>query len=249
MILQKFAESLRRQDWFTVILELLIVVTGIFIGLQANDWNRARQDRSLEQIYLERLSNDLRSDIAEFELLDDIFSKKAQTLIMLRDIPAAEIVSNPSEELALDLDYTTWKSLPKIQSATFEELSSTGRLVLLRDASLRQELSEYYAGYNLIASILDEPDSNYRRLFYGSFPGEMYFSLRLESKIENKEQFAEGIERLKAQPDFEAEVNIEIAYAAQLIFYLRKYSTSADELLQEIEILLASKKISKIAFE
>jgi hypothetical protein len=249
MILRRLVESLRSQDWFTVTLELLIVVTGIFVGLQANDWNRARQDRSLERVYLERLSNDLRSDIAEFTLLEDIFRKKAQTLQMIRDTPATEIASSPSDNLALELDYTTWKALPKIQSAAFDELSSTGRLVLLRDTSLRHDLSEYYADYDLIANILAEPDSNYRRLFFGAFPGEVYFRLRLEGKIESRETLAAGLVRLKTGPDFEAEVNIEIAYAAQLIFYLSRFRASAEGLLQEIEMSVAGKNTSMMQLE
>ena len=32
MILRKLASAIRRQDWFTVLLEFVIVVLGIFIG-------------------------------------------------------------------------------------------------------------------------------------------------------------------------------------------------------------------------
>ena len=42
MILRRLAESIRKQEWFTVVLEVLIVVVGIFIGLQVDEWNRAR---------------------------------------------------------------------------------------------------------------------------------------------------------------------------------------------------------------
>ena len=45
MILRTLADALREQNWFTVALEVLIVVVGIFIGLQVDDWNSARIDR------------------------------------------------------------------------------------------------------------------------------------------------------------------------------------------------------------
>ena len=45
MILQRLATAIRKQDWFTVIIETLIVVFGVFIGLQVNNWNEARKDR------------------------------------------------------------------------------------------------------------------------------------------------------------------------------------------------------------
>ncbi|MEQ9316207.1 MAG: hypothetical protein RLN72_10160 [Henriciella sp.] len=42
MILQRLATSIRKQDWFTVLIETLIVVFGVFIGLQVNNWNTER---------------------------------------------------------------------------------------------------------------------------------------------------------------------------------------------------------------
>lgn len=59
MILQRIAASLKKRDWGTVVLEVAIVVVGIFIGLQVDDWNQRRQDRALEQQYLERLYADM----------------------------------------------------------------------------------------------------------------------------------------------------------------------------------------------
>ena len=46
MILQRLATSIRNQDWFTVVIETLIVVFGVFIGLQVNTWSGARADRA-----------------------------------------------------------------------------------------------------------------------------------------------------------------------------------------------------------
>ena len=64
MILRKLAESIRSQDWFVVIIEILIVVVGIFLGLQVDDWNQQRKDRADEQVFLETdvalLNNGLR---------------------------------------------------------------------------------------------------------------------------------------------------------------------------------------------
>ena len=44
MILRRLAEGVRKQDWFTVVVEVLIVVVGIFLGLQVDDWNNARKE-------------------------------------------------------------------------------------------------------------------------------------------------------------------------------------------------------------
>ena len=42
MILNRLAKGIKNQDWFVVVLEIFIVVIGIYIGLQVDDWNKAR---------------------------------------------------------------------------------------------------------------------------------------------------------------------------------------------------------------
>lgn len=52
MILRRLAESIRRQDWFTVLVEIVIVVIGVFIGIEMANWNESRieQDQLSEQL-------------------------------------------------------------------------------------------------------------------------------------------------------------------------------------------------------
>jgi hypothetical protein len=42
MILARAIEHMRQQHWTGVFIELVIVVLGVFIGLQVNNWNEAR---------------------------------------------------------------------------------------------------------------------------------------------------------------------------------------------------------------
>jgi hypothetical protein len=59
MILRRLANAMRRQDGFTVVIDILIVVLGVFLGLQVNNWNEARKYRKDERLYLVRLREDL----------------------------------------------------------------------------------------------------------------------------------------------------------------------------------------------
>jgi hypothetical protein len=67
MIVRKLAEAMRQQNWFTVVLEILIVVIGLFIGLQVDDWNQRRIDRSTEAAYLRELLEDFEANRASLE--------------------------------------------------------------------------------------------------------------------------------------------------------------------------------------
>ncbi len=67
MILRRLVTALRKQSWLTVVLELVVVVVGIFLGLQVDSWNEARKDRVLEQQYVASLKADFQADIEELD--------------------------------------------------------------------------------------------------------------------------------------------------------------------------------------
>lgn len=63
MILQRMAHAINRQDWFQVIIEVGIVVLGIFLGLQVSDWADEKEQRVQERIYLNRLHDGLDAEL------------------------------------------------------------------------------------------------------------------------------------------------------------------------------------------
>ncbi|MEQ1909877.1 MAG: hypothetical protein ABMA15_13695 [Vicinamibacterales bacterium] len=70
MLLRRFMRQLKRQDWMAVALEFVIVVFGVFFGLQVSEWNQARLDRAMERAYIARISRDIarsRAQIVELQ--------------------------------------------------------------------------------------------------------------------------------------------------------------------------------------
>ena len=67
MILRRITEHVKTQNWFAVFLDFLIVVAGVFVGLQVNNWNEARSERAKEYGYLVRLHEDLARSIATID--------------------------------------------------------------------------------------------------------------------------------------------------------------------------------------
>ena len=45
MFLRRLGEHLKMQNWFAVALEFVIVVVGVFVGLQAQEWRESAADR------------------------------------------------------------------------------------------------------------------------------------------------------------------------------------------------------------
>lgn len=59
MILRRLTTAIRKQDWFTVLIETLIVVFGVFIGLQLGNWNEARAAEQRRDEIIQALATDL----------------------------------------------------------------------------------------------------------------------------------------------------------------------------------------------
>jgi hypothetical protein len=62
MILSRAVEHLKQQHWTGVFIELVIVVLGVFIGLQANNWNEARLERQRVAVLVEAVRADLHDE-------------------------------------------------------------------------------------------------------------------------------------------------------------------------------------------
>ena len=67
MILQRLTNAFRKQDWFTVLIETLIVVLGVFLGLQVNNWNEARAAKARKAEIIAALITDLQDSMLVHE--------------------------------------------------------------------------------------------------------------------------------------------------------------------------------------
>lgn len=145
MILRRVTEHLKQQHWTAIAIDLVIVVVGVFIGLQVNNWNEARNERARERTYLERLLVDFDSNVRTLETYVDARRHEGQILtnlaIALRDGGRA-----PSDD-ELQRPLCRWgaTSLPDLRQGTYNELVSSGALSVLHDEKLRIMLADYSA--------------------------------------------------------------------------------------------------------
>ena len=138
MILRRLADAIREQNWFTVIVEILIVVVGIFIGLQVDDWNERRKDRLDERFYLERLHDDVQLAIS---LSDRVRDRRIGTIDNLAS--AADVVferssrSSLSDEECEAIGVARFFNIVVSDLPAVTELVSAGRLDIIQDTDLR----------------------------------------------------------------------------------------------------------------
>ena len=58
MLIARLRRSFKELNWGVLAIEMVILILGISISLQVNDWQNQSEQRHLEQEYLERLNFD-----------------------------------------------------------------------------------------------------------------------------------------------------------------------------------------------
>ncbi|MBT8186202.1 MAG: hypothetical protein HKP24_02290 [Croceitalea sp.] len=133
--------------------EIILVVIGILIALQINNWNENRKSAKQENLYLKRLLSENREDINTFSGNISDLEKGIETIEGLsRALNANE--TSERELITAANDFFGYGSIYPIFSSstsTFDDLSSTGNLKDIRNADLRDELVKHYAKHKQVA--------------------------------------------------------------------------------------------------
>jgi len=146
MRLRRVSEHVKSQNWLAVALDFLIVVVGVFLGLQAQAWNQERIDRNREQGYLDRLATDFVGIESQLQRCVSLYEDSIEAINFVSNVVKAE---DPSESVpdrktfADALIRITAGTLPAARSATFVEMVSAGDLSILRNEELRNALIAY----------------------------------------------------------------------------------------------------------
>lgn len=64
MLLRRIAEHVKAQNWTAVALDFVIVVVGVFIGIQVANWNEVQSNKAGLATSLERLDNEVSLNIS-----------------------------------------------------------------------------------------------------------------------------------------------------------------------------------------
>ncbi|MEO1174507.1 MAG: hypothetical protein AAFX94_21000, partial [Myxococcota bacterium] len=91
------AGVVQRRDWFAVVIDLSIVVVGVFLGLQVQEWNARRIERNLEQNYIERLAVDFTNIEKDLARCQDVYRSSLRALNIVSDAIHANSTSGSAD--------------------------------------------------------------------------------------------------------------------------------------------------------
>lgn len=158
MLLRRITQHVQNQNWFAVFIDFLIVVVGVYIGLQVQNWGTEQNNRKLERHYLERLVEDMDTSIAyNIEWKKFVESNQANAWIVHQSLSSCAIPKNKQNEFANGL-YQIGRYVPvTYELGTINEMQSAGNFSIIQNPKVRTSLNMLVSGekdYNDLMNVI-----------------------------------------------------------------------------------------------
>ena len=178
MVVRRIREHVAAQNWFAVGIDLAIVVAGIVIGSQVNNWNEKRIEAEQARSYRARLIDEVGFNTLQSETQ---FSYYRQARSYGQQALAALIGTAPLSDrdfliAAYQLSQT---DTTPAKTYIYDEMTANGLVTRLGDAKLQQAASDYYLGLDASNRIVVETYP-YRTLIREVMPYDLQKQIRAE---------------------------------------------------------------------
>lgn len=146
-IRQKFLSESRFRKYFIYAFgEIILVVIGILIALQINNWNDGQKNLKKEQQVLQNLKAEFVQNLEELQRDHKINLRCLNACIQFLELEKTE-KANPQtldSLLGMAFDFATFDA----RLGVINDVSSTGKLELIRDENLRLLLNQWTGELN-----------------------------------------------------------------------------------------------------
>ena len=176
MLLRKVNEHFTAQNWSAVTLDVIVLVIGVFFGIQVSNWNEVRLTSERGEELTERLIADLREEAWNIASTEQYMQDVLDNAERLRRALAGQ-----SELANADLIIHAYRASqylwrPKVR-VTYDELISTGGIGLITDAELRRAASIHYNSKAFDDIQTRGSKSLYRQIFRQTVPTAVHREL------------------------------------------------------------------------
>ena len=141
MLLRRITQHVKEQNWFAVGIDFIIVVFGVFIGIQVSNWNDTRQDRDEEVRLLTRLYDETQTletvRQTEQRQYETSVKQLAEIWVVLLD-GEEDVTLTPAQCLSITTSHIITK--PTIEMPSLDELTATGKISLIQDEDVKTAL-------------------------------------------------------------------------------------------------------------
>jgi len=144
MLLRRMMDHVQSQNWLAVFLDFVIVVVGVYIGIQLGNWNEASSNSQRKAAALESLQTEFESNIRRF---DQIIESYAETLvreaIVSNAVFAGRLAEKDRAQFETGLARSMYFGPLAVDISVYEVLEQSGDLSLIDDQEILVALNDF----------------------------------------------------------------------------------------------------------
>lgn len=171
-MIKRIFRNVLRQDWTAVVIELAVVILGVFIGVQASNWNGDLETDRKAALFTSRLKADLREEAWGYEVQVGYYEQVLRNAIAAEDALAGRTALADEALLVAAYRATQYNAYIR-RRATYDELTSTGEIGLIADAALRELAMRTYTADVFNEIIVNGRSSGFRVAFREAIPRDV----------------------------------------------------------------------------
>ena len=154
MILRRFTKHITEQNWFAVGLDVIVVVVGIFLGLQVTEWNESRKDKNQERAYLMQMKEDVLASIENGRVYQDNQNKYLDETAAFALLAVNKAGYEGSKVKFSQRLRSALFNLNRhiFRRKTWQELINSGQYRTFGDVALREKIDEMVSLQNRLVS-------------------------------------------------------------------------------------------------
>jgi hypothetical protein len=181
MILRRVIAHFRKQEWTAIAIDFVIVVVGVFIGLQVSNANDLRKDHAREKVFLAALAQDIRGDIDEIDEIIRVSTLRLSAMQYLVETasgaPLPRVLASARGDITLEAapayDPDDAKTIGVAMfilttldgnRLAYETMINTGGIGVVRDDALLRRIQTYYADVDKALTFEQSLEVNRTRL-------------------------------------------------------------------------------------
>lgn len=143
MIFRRIASALKRQEWATVFIEFALVVAGVLVALQVDNWAETRADQRAYAAALDRLRTEIADNLKILDIVDEELAGDLSAVRGALDALETCVDDAKTRRTVNDgLVYLTGTSGLALRDGALTELTSTPRLLARQTPAVRARLAD-----------------------------------------------------------------------------------------------------------
>jgi hypothetical protein len=217
--------------------EIVLVMIGILLALQINNWNEKRKETNQTIGLLENMIKDLKTDISNLDREINNFNQHINSSRMLLISEDYQLFSSDSIYNLLPTNSTRYK----IVNLSYEKLKNVGATKILDSEELLKSITSYYTnGANLLEMGVSWDfeyalkAADYWRLgehFEAPILNDSLSMPFLENELERKTTFIQELSSIKSRN----RIRYAISRKLSVIGIFKRVKSFAEELVESIE--------------